>query len=74
MDQPEARQHRRLLIGTILSLAENDWQMFVEWMRYPADLPNLDDANNTPPRNDKPDGVAQSFFERNRRGELPEVY
>jgi len=74
LDQPEAKQHRRLVIGTILSHAENDWPMFVEWMRYPENLPNLDDAQNKPPHNDKPEGVAQSFFEKKRRGELAEVY
>lgn len=74
MDQPVAKRRRRSVIGTILSLAENDWQMFVEWMRYPEDLPNLDDKRNRPPHNDKPEGVAQSFFEKKRRGELAEVY
>jgi hypothetical protein len=74
LDQPPAQQHRRLLIGTLRSLAENDWQMFVEWMRYPKKLPNLAEGQNKPPHNDKPEGLAQSFFEKNRRGELAEVY
>jgi hypothetical protein len=43
-------------------------------MRYPEDLPDLDDARNKPPHNDKRQGVAQSFFEKKRRGELAEVY
>jgi len=74
LDQPLAKQRRRIFIGTILSLAENDWALFVEWMRYPENLPNLEDAQNKPPHNDKPEGVAQSFYQKKRRGELAEVY
>jgi hypothetical protein len=74
LDQPEAKQRRRFVIGNILSHAENNWQMFVEWMRYPEKLPDLDDPKNRPPHNDKPEGIAQSFLEKKRRGELDEVY
>ena len=73
LDQPLAKQRRRFVIGNILSHAENSWQMFVEWMRYPENLPNLDDSQNKPPHNEKPEGVAQSFFEKRRRGELGSV-
>jgi hypothetical protein len=74
LDQPETKQRRRFNIGNILSHADNNWLMFVEWMRYPENLPNLDDKQNRPPHNDKPEGIAQSFFEKKRRGELAEVY
>jgi hypothetical protein len=74
LDQPQAKQRRRFVIGNILSHAENNWPMFVEWMRYPENLPNLDDKQNRPPHNDKPEGVAQSFFQKKCRGELAEVY
>lgn len=74
LDQPEANQRRRFVIGNILSHAENNWPMFIEWMRYPENLPNLDDKQNRPPHNDKPEGIAQSFFQKKRRGELAEVY
>lgn len=74
LDQPPATNRRRMIIGTILSFAEHDWSMFVEWMQYPDDLPDLRDVRNTPPSNSKLEGLAQSFQERKRRGELPEVY
>jgi hypothetical protein len=65
---------RRRMVGMLRTLAEVNWPIFVEWMRYPKNLPILDDKQNKPPCNDKPEGVAQSHFERKRRGELPDVY
>jgi hypothetical protein len=74
LDEPPARARRRLIIGTILSFAETNRPLFVEWMRYPTDLPNLRDAISTPPSNSRPDGIELSHEARRRRGELPEVY
>jgi hypothetical protein len=74
LDQPEAKQRRRFVIGNILSHRENNWPMFVEWMRYPENLPNLGDPQNTPPHNNKPEGIAQSYFEKRRQGQLDVVY
>ena len=65
-------EHRRLMIGTMLSLSKTDWKLFVQWMGFPKDLPNL--TQNPPPHNNKPEGIASSYFERKRRGQLPEVY
>jgi hypothetical protein len=42
------------------------------WFGYPDDLPDLD--SRTPEGNDRPEGIAQSHFERQKRGELPETY
>lgn len=74
LDEPVATRRRRLIIGTVLSFAETNWPMFVEWMRYPEDLPSLGDKKNKPPSNSKPEGVARSHYERKRNGELPEAY
>ena len=74
LDEKPARTRRRIIIGTILSLAENNWPMFVEWMRYPEDLPDLSDRRNTPPSNSKPESKTNSHYERQRRGDLPKVY
>jgi hypothetical protein len=62
------------MIGMLRTLAEFNWPIFVEWMRYPKNLPNLNLKENKPPQNNKPEGVAQSHLERKNRGELPEVY
>ena len=74
LDEPSAREHRRLILGTILSFARSNWQMFVQWMRYPEDLKDLSHQDYTPPTNSKPDGIKQSYYEKRLRGELPQVY
>lgn len=63
----------RLKTRKVLSmLARHDRTVFEEWMRYPADLPDL--ARKTPPRNTRPEGVAESHFARRQRGQLPATY
>jgi hypothetical protein len=74
LDEPPATARRRIIIGTILSFAESDWPMFVEWMRYPEDLPDLNDPKHKPRRNSKPEGIAQSHYAMKQRGDLPDVY
>jgi hypothetical protein len=74
LDDPRTVAHRRRIIGALRSLAETNWPEFVEWMCYPKNLPDLNHKDNQPPHNDKPEGVAQSCFEKKRRDELPEVY
>jgi len=74
LDEPTTRRRRRLILGAILSLAETNWPVFVEWMGYPEDLPDLSDKKCTPPSNSKPEGVAGSHYERKHNGALPEVY
>jgi len=51
LDEPPATARRRIIIGTILSFAASDWPMFVEWMRYPEDLPDLNDPKHKPRTN-----------------------
>jgi hypothetical protein len=72
LDEPPARARRRFVVGTIRSFAESDSRMFVEWMRFPDDLPDL--SLSPPPRNDVPSGIPESYFEKRRRGELPRTY
>jgi hypothetical protein len=72
LDDPLTVMRRRRMIGMLRTLAEANWGLFVEWMRFPGDLPDL--ALFPPPHNSRPAGVQQSSFEKKRRGELPEVY
>lgn len=74
LNDPRAREHRRLWLAIIRCCADNDPSLYVQLMSYPLDLPDLRDPDNTPPFNTKPDGIAESYWERRRRGELPEVY
>lgn len=44
-----------------------------EILRFPSDLPNL--RSLKPPQgNSRPDGIAESYYERQQRGELPDTY
>ena len=74
LDNKLAAERRRIMIGMLRTLAKYNWPVFVDWMRYPKDLPNLNDEANKSNANDKPEGVAQSFYEKKQRNELPEVY
>ena len=64
--------HRRLIIDTLRSLILHDRQTYIQWMRYPDNLPDL--SRLRPPGNSKPNGVNDSSYARRIRGELPEIY
>jgi hypothetical protein len=73
LDDPRTVERRRRMMGMLRTLAEANWLEFVQWMRFPEDLPDLR-APPMPPHNLKLEGIEQSSYERKRRGELPEVY
>ena len=52
--------------------AERDDDLLHELLRFPEDLPNLKLCRA--PRNTRPEGLADSFFARRQRGELPEIF
>jgi hypothetical protein len=72
LDEQPATDQRRRIIDTLRSLSEDNWELFVRWMGYPQELPNLDD--HRPPKNEKPESVQQSYYQRRVSGRLPEVY
>ena len=72
LDDPRLEELRRRKIGVIASLAKHDWDLFVEEMAFPADLPNLE--AESPPNNTRPEGVQLSWHATKRAGKLPEVY
>ncbi len=58
----------------IIALAElHDPDLFRRLMGYPRNLPDLKRLR-PPGGNTRPEGTAQSYFERRQRGELPETY
>ncbi len=73
LDTFHARERRRLIIGTITSLANSDPKMFLEWMRYPDDLPDLSQPPH-PPTNARPAGILESYYEQRRKKALPDCY
>jgi len=65
-------EYRRMMIGMLRTLARFNHQQFVDWMRLPDDLPDL--RNERPPRNCKPEGIAETWLAKKQRGGLTELY
>lgn len=73
LDDDDHIQFRRLIIGTVQSLRKTgEKETLLLWLGYPKYLPDL--SKPKPPGNTKPEGINQSFYERRRRGQLPETY
>jgi hypothetical protein len=72
LDNEDHTRFRSLILKTLHALAVSDWNTFVLWMGYPADLPDL--GRLRPTGNTRPDGINSSFFARRSRGELEETY
>jgi hypothetical protein len=70
LNRPEAREFRRIWISIIALAREHDPALFQQLMGFPDELPNL--ARLRPPGgNTRPEGVAESWYEKQRRGTLP---
>ena len=52
--------------------ALHDRPEYERLLGFPAELPDLE--NMAPPHNHRPQGIAESYLARQRRGELPAVY
>lgn len=65
-------QQRSLMIQLISSLAHDDRVLFERLMGFPSELPDLE--KKKPPRNSRPEGIAESYLAKRRRDELPAVY
>jgi hypothetical protein len=64
----------RMRMIRIVALArEHDTTLYRQLLAYPDDLPNLSSLR-PPGGNLRPEGIAESHFERRSRGELPETY
>ncbi len=71
-DAPVTAYRRRWLETWQALLNSGNHAAYNEWMRYPDDLPDLDRKQEK--QNRRPNGIAESAFERQRRGELPSSY
>ena len=69
LNRPRLREFRELWIRIVRLAALHDPALFQQLMRYPADLPDLT-ALRPPEDNTRPDGIPQSHFARQQRGEL----
>jgi hypothetical protein len=71
LDQKKITGTRRQYILSIRSHQKHDWSIFLMWMGFPEDLPDLATVDPQPRTNARPNGVAQSWF---RQRPLPEYY
>lgn len=65
-------QERSKWLRILSILARHDTVEFHRLMGFPWDLPDL--TNKRPPFNRRPEGIAESWLARRRRGELPTIY
>ena len=72
LNSPAWKRWRRTWIRIIELAEENDPRLFRELMGYPRDLPDLRLCRA--PENRRPEGIVESFFERRKRGELPDTF
>lgn len=72
LDSEERTRHRSLTLDIIKLAAATDRKLFVRLMGFPDDLRDL--RKMSPTSNSRPEGIAESFYARRERGELPETY
>ena len=77
LNRPLLVAARRRILSLLAALQASDHPDALEAVRellaFPADLPDLSSLR-PPGGNARPEGIAESFCEQRRRGELPEVY
>jgi hypothetical protein len=76
LNHPRLREFRSRMLGLLQRIRRTTRGQQADlrrWFGYPDDLPDL--ASLGPPEgNDRPEGIAQSHFQRQQRGELPATY
>jgi hypothetical protein len=74
LDGEKITAMRYQIICSIRSLQKHDWKLFLLWMGFPHDLPDLANVRPAPKRNTHTEGIDQSWFYQRRNGTLPEFY
>jgi hypothetical protein len=72
LDSVSNVRYRSLLIRTLDALRVTAPSVYKEYLRFPDDLPDL--RTKQAPQNTKPEAVADCFFARRERGQLPLTY
>ena len=73
LNHPRLVHFRRLWLEVVAMANRFAPELYRQLMGYPDDLPNL--GRLRPPQgNKRTDGIANSCYERRKRGELPETY
>ena len=71
LDGEKITAMRYQIIRSIRSHQKHDWKLFLLWMGFPEDLPDLSTVRPQPKHNTRPEGILQSWF---RRKPLPDFY
>ena len=74
LDGPKITATRRTYIETIRSLEQHNQPLFLIWMGFPDELPDLCNVRPQPKSNSLPEGIDQSWLAKKLRGDLPAVY
>ncbi|MBC7821915.1 MAG: HNH endonuclease [Planctomycetaceae bacterium] len=72
LDHPKLVRTRKLILETLQVLEGTAPLTYIEWMRFPDELPDLSRKHAS--GNSRPLGIQQSWLVRKSRGELPEIY
>jgi hypothetical protein len=72
LNHPDLVAYRKIL-QEVLEMARPNPSLYTKLVSYPDDLPDLSKLK-PPGGNSRPEGIAQSSYERRLRGELPETY
>ena len=77
LNRPLLVNARRMIMEILEMLAastsDKARRLLQHYLAFPENLPDL--SNLQPPEgNERPEGIADSYFERRRRGQLPESY
>lgn len=74
LNRPKDVEHRARWMRTLAALKESHPELYVEFMSFPSELPDLRPPKKCPPRNSKPQGARECFFALQERGTLPATY
>ena len=70
LDSEKLTAKRYQWIRSIHSHQEHDWSLFLLWMGFPKDLPDLENVNPQPKDNSQPQGITESWL----RVQRPDYY
>ena len=69
LDDDDYTRYRKLMLDTLSALSQHEPGIFLDWMGFPDNLPDLSHPRKRPPNgNSRPRGVSQSCFARRERG------
>lgn len=72
LNKKSSVEFRSRWMRVLSALRISDMSLYVEFLSFPSDLPDLRTKHS--PTNSQPGNVADCYFARQERGELPEVY